>query len=319
MNYIQQAFTGKLGMWKYLVFAGLFFGFMALNFIALFFLEYINPDLNIEQLMKDQIAAKGASRFLVENLLPFAIGLIALFIWVKAVHKQTITSLTTSRKKIDWKRIFFAFFLWGFITTIFVVIDYKMSPENYQWNFNLDKFLILVLIGVLLIPLQTSFEEYFFRGYLMQGLGVFTKNKWFPLVFSSLVFGLLHIANPEVDKLGYGILVYYIGTGFFLGIITLMDEGLELALGFHAANNLITALLVTADWTVFQTDSVLIDLSEPVLGADVFVPVLVVFPILIFVFSKKYKWTNWKDKLAGKVDEPVNLKENYRVLDEIGS
>lgn len=153
----------------------------------------------------------------------------------------------------------------------------------------------------------------------MQGLGVFTKNKWFPLVFTSVVFGLLHIANPEVDKLGYGILVYYIGTGFFLGILTLMDEGLELALGFHAANNLFTALLVTANWTVFQTDSILIDTSEPVLGLDVYLPVFVIFPILLFVFSKKYKWNNWKDKLIGKIEKPINLRENYKVLDEIGS
>ena len=42
-----------------------------------------------------------------------------------------------------------------------------------------------------------------------------------------------------------------------------MDEGLELALGFHAANNLFTALLVTADWTAFQTHSVLKDMSDP--------------------------------------------------------
>ena len=62
----------------------------------------------------------------------------------------------------------------------------------------------------------------------------------------------MHIANPEVGKLGMIIMVYYIGTGFFLGIMTLMDEGLELALGFHAANNLIGALLVTADWTAFK-------------------------------------------------------------------
>ena len=98
--------------------------------------------------------------------------------------------------------MFFAFFLWAIITVVFLVLDYKLSPENYQWNFNLDKFLMLALIGVLLIPLQTSFEEYFFRGYLMQGLGVAVKNKWFPLVFTSVVFGLLHIANPEVEKLG---------------------------------------------------------------------------------------------------------------------
>ncbi|MHB0756486.1 CPBP family intramembrane glutamic endopeptidase [Polaribacter sp. M15] len=319
MNYIQQGYKGDLGMWKYLVFAGLFFGFMALNFIGLLILENLDPDFNVEQLMRDQIAAKGASQFLIENLIPFAIGLIALLLWVKFLHKQTLTSFTTSRSKIDWKRIFFAFFLWGITTAVLLIIDYKLSPESYQWNFNFDKFLMLAVIGILLIPLQTSFEEYFFRGYLMQGLGIATKNRWFPLIFTSVIFGLLHIANPEVDKLGYGILVYYIGTGFFLGIITLMDEGLELALGFHAANNLITALLVTADWTVFQTDSVVIDLSEPKLGFDVFVPVFVFFPLLILLFAKKYKWRNWKEKLVGKIEKPVHLEENYRVLNDFGA
>jgi len=116
----------------------------------------------------------------------------------------------------------------------------------------------------------------------------------------------MHIANPEVEKLGPIIMVYYIGTGLFLGMITLMDDGLELALGFHAANNLFTALLVTADWTAFQTDSILKDMSNPkTMGlGEIFVPVFVIFPILFFILSKKYKWTNWKDKLTGDVINP---------------
>ncbi len=260
--------------------------------------------------MKDQIAQKGSNRVLFENLVPFVIGLGGLLFWVKYVHNQRIRTLTTSRKKVDWKRVLFAFLLWGFITTLFIFIDYKVSPENYVLNFQLEPFLYLLLIGVLLIPLQTSFEEYLFRGYLMQGIGIAVKNRWFPLIFTSLVFGLLHIANPEVEKLGYGILVYYIGTGLFLGIITLMDEGLELALGFHAANNLITALLVTANWTAFQTNSILIDVSAPALGLDVYLPVFVIFPALLFVFSKKYGWSNWKEKLTGKIEKPEIISGN---------
>ena len=305
MNYIQQAFTGKLGMWKYVVVSVFFFGFMGLNLLAIFLLDF-----DMDQIMKDQIVQKGSNQVLYENLIPFAIGLGGVFFWVKYVHNQRIRTLTTSRKKVDWKRVFFAFSVWGFITAFFIFIDYKVSPEDYIFNFQLEPFLYLVLIAVLLIPLQTSFEEYFFRGYLMQGLGVATKNRWFPLIFTSLIFGLLHIANPEVEKLGYGILVYYIGTGFFLGIITLMDEGLELALGFHAANNLITALLVTANWTAFQTNSVLIDVSMPKLGADVYLPVFVVFPVLVYIFSKKYGWTNWKEKLTGKIEKPVISEDN---------
>ena len=168
-----------------------------------------------------------------------------------------------------------------------------------MYNFKLVPFLIFLFLGLILIPLQTSFEEYFFRGYLMQGLGLATKSRWFPFVFTSIAFGLMHIANPEVGKMGYIILIYYVGTGFFLGILTLMDEGLELALGFHAANNLFGALLLTSDWSAFQTHSILKDVAEPSAGFEVILPVFIIFPILVFIFSKKYGWKNWKQKLFG--------------------
>ena len=150
----------------------------------------------------------------------------------------------------------------------------------------------------------------------MQGIGVVAKNRWLPLIVTSVIFGMLHIANPEVDQLGYGIMVYYIGTGLFLGIMTLMDEGLELALGFHAANNLFTALLVTADWTAFQTHSILKDTSDPTRAGfgDVFMPVFVMFPLILFILSKVYGWKNWKEKLFGNVDEPP--KEDYKIIGE---
>lgn len=299
MNYIQQAFKGELGLWKYLIIPILFFGLMGLNFVAIVVL-----DLDVEEIIRQEIANKGKNRFLVESLFPFVVGLVMVFLWVKYIHKQSLTSLTTSRKKIDWKRIWFSFGLWSLITVVILAIDYSISPENYQWNFDLVPFLSLAVIAIILVPIQTSFEEYFFRGYLMQGLGVAFKYKWIPLFLTSTIFGLLHLGNPEVAKLGNLIMVYYIGTGFFLGIITLMDEGLELALGFHASNNLITALLVTADWTAFQTNSVFKDVSEPALGFDVLIPVCIIFPILLFIFSKKYNWTNWKDKLIGKVEMP---------------
>ena len=118
---------------------------------------------------------------------------------------------------------------------------------------------------------------------------------------TSVIFGSLHIFNPEVQKMGYIILVYYIGTGFLLGIMTLMDDGMELSLGFHAANNLIGALLVTADWSAFQTNSILKDISEPSAGLDVIFPVIIVYPLLLFIFSKKYHWKDWREKLTGQI------------------
>lgn len=234
-------------------------------------------------------------------MISFAFAFAGIYFVVKYLHNQTILSITTSRKKIDWSRVLFSFGLWSVFSVVSFLVVYYQSPQNFVWNFKLVPFIILVVIGTVLIPIQTSTEEYVFRGYLMQGFANLAQNRWFPLLMTSLIFGSMHILNPEVAKMGYIIMIYYIGTGFFLGILTLMDEGIELSLGFHAANNLIGALLVTSDWSVFQTNSIFKDMSEPSAGLDVILPIVVVYPILLFIFTKKYGWNNWKEKLTGKI------------------
>ncbi|MDO5980364.1 CPBP family intramembrane glutamic endopeptidase [Flavivirga spongiicola] len=322
--YITQAFKGLHEWWRYIIgviitIVGVFV-FSAPHLIAIG-IETFNGNIDQSQMSDTNyiMTLFEPNLNLVFVLLPFAGGLLFLLLAIKYLHKQSFKHLTTTRKKIDWKRFWFIFFLWGIVSSSFVLVDYYFTPEDYVFNFKLVPFLILSVIAIILVPLQTSFEEYLFRGYLMQGIGVIVKNKWVPLITTSLVFGLLHIANPEVEKLGYVIMIYYIGTGLMLGIITLMDEGLELALGFHAANNLFTALLVTADWTAFQTHSIFKDMSDPeTMGLmEIFVPVFVVFPILLFILSKKYNWTNWKEKLFGNVVEPP--KEDYKIIENIGS
>ena len=274
-----------------------------LTFMGLMYWNYIESEgIDTAQMIQQTIKMIGVNGTFLFIILPLSIACLFLFFWVKFVQNQTITILTTSRKKIDWKRIFFSFLLWSLISLAMVLGSYYLNPESFVFNFKLDKFLVFLVIAILLIPLQTSFEEYLFRGHMMQGIGLFTNSRLIPLVITSVLFGLMHIANPEVGKIGYIIMVYYIGTGFFLGVITLMDEGLELALGFHAANNLIGALLVTSDWTAFQTHSIFKDVSEPAAGFDIIFPVCVIFPILILIFAKKYKWNNWNYRLTGNLN-----------------
>jgi membrane protease YdiL (CAAX protease family) len=234
-------------------------------------------------------------------LLMFAVGCVGLYLTIKFIHNQTFTSLTTSRKKIDFSRVFYSFFLVIGISIILVPIDLFLSPENYELTFNLNQFLILLLICLTLLPLQTSFEEYLIRGYLLQGIGITTKSRFLAFTIPSVLFGLLHFANPEIDKLGNAFIFAYIIMGFFLGLITMMDEGLELALGWHYANNLTAALFITADWTVLQTDSIYKYVGEPDIVSQM-LPALVIFPLLIYHFSVKYKWSGWKEKLFGKVN-----------------
>jgi membrane protease YdiL (CAAX protease family) len=242
-------------------------------------------------------------------LISFVFTMGGIYFVVRYLHKQTMRSVTTSRSKIDWNRVLFSFSLWSVFTIVSTLLFYYTNPDGFVLNFKPVPFAILVVIGVLLIPIQTSSEEYVFRGYLMQGFANLSKNKWFPLLMTSIIFGAMHLANPEVSKMGNIIFIYYIGTGLFLGVLTLMDEGMELALGFHAANNLVSALLVTSDWSAFQTHSIFKDISEPKAGLDVILPVMVIYPILLFIFSKKYQWTDWKEKLTGK----INMQESNTI------
>ncbi len=246
-------------------------------------------------------------------MLSFVFAMIGIYYVVRYLHQQTMLSISTSREKLDWNRVSFSFLLWGVFTFVSTLLFYWVSPENFIINFKPIPFAILVIIGTLLIPIQTSTEELIFRGYLMQGFANLSKNKWFPLLMTSAIFGTMHIANPEVAKMGNSILIYYIGTGLFLGIVTLMDEGTELALGFHAANNLVSALLVTSDWSAFQTHSIFKDVSNPSASLDVLLPVFIIFPILLKIYSMKYNWNNWKEKLTGKiiiVDNNITKNEN---------
>ncbi|MDG1968175.1 MAG: CPBP family intramembrane metalloprotease [Flavobacteriaceae bacterium] len=235
-------------------------------------------------------APSNLSLFLI--LFPFVFTFPFIYWVVVRMHKQSFTSLISARKTIDWNRILFSFLLWAGVSLLLVGTDYLLEPEAYQWNFKPIPFLILFFIAILMIPIQTTVEELIFRGYLLQGFGVLFKNRWLPLLLTSVIFGMLHLWNPEIDKLGIHLIWYYIGTGLFLGIITLLDDGMELSIGFHAANNLITALLVTASWTAFQTESLLIDFSEPSLGMELLITLLVIYPLLGFVFYFRYEWKN---------------------------
>jgi len=306
MHYIQQAYRGLNDFWRYLI--GIFLVLIGWQFIGMLPLVLVGffYSKNFEEFQQSANTNfmhlgidKNLLLFLV--LFSFVIGLLTLFFVVKRMHKREITSLITARKKVDWHRVFFSFLLWFFISLLMLILSYFTNPSDFQWNFKSIPFIILVLLSFLMMPLQTSFEELLFRGYLMQGLGVLFKNAWLPLIFTSAIFGLLHGANPEVEKLGNWIFIYYIGTGLFLGLLTLLDDGTELALGFHAANNIVAAVFVTQSWVVFQTDALFVSNSEPTLGLETFFPVLVLYPILLFIFAKKYRWKNWKEKLFNKI------------------
>lgn len=307
--FIEQAYKGNNEWWRVLITSLFSTGIFVINFIAFLVL----PKETIES-SYDVMKSMPKSLSLIMNLAPFLLLLALLFTLVYTLHQRNVLSLTTTRKSVDFKRIYFSFGLIVFFTLVTFGITYYSDSSTIVWNFHPIKFLILLVISIVLFPFQIGFEEYLFRGYLMQQIGIIAKNRWMPLLITSVFFGLFHSANPEVAEMGFGVMAFYIGTGFLLGIMTLMDEGMELALGFHLGNNLMAALLITSDYSALQTDAIFRSSAKENVADtlnEMILSMLIIYPIFLFVLAKKYKWNHWKEKLMGKVINTNNINEEY--------
>lgn len=177
-------------------------------------------------------------------LLGFAFSLLVLWLCVAYIHKRNPMTMIAPTGVVNWGRVTKSAGLWFLCTAIVELTTYLLFPDKYRLSLNWSDFLPSLVLGLLLIPLQTSFEELFFRGYLMQGIG--SWHVWAGVVITSVLFGLAHSFNDEVEAVGsLGIaMIYYIGVGFFFALLAYFDKSLELPLGIHAANNIYAFLMV---------------------------------------------------------------------------
>jgi membrane protease YdiL (CAAX protease family) len=226
---------------------------------------------------------------LVLILIPFALCFLSMIFIIRLIHERDFKTVLTGHNKFKWGKIYFAVFLMLILLSVSEIILYLFDPGNYELNINIRLFIPLILISVILLPLQTSFEEIFIRGYLMQGIGLISRYKWIPLVITSLLFGLLHIMNPEIKEFGLlATLPYYVGFGLFMGIIVIMDDGLEIPLGIHAAVNIYGTAFVTFSGSTMQTPALFrMKEYDPAIMNTLSLIIAVVF---LLIAAKKYKW-----------------------------
>jgi hypothetical protein len=290
MKFIDGAIEGKNDAVRYIFGVTLIVFAYIIGSTFLFIDIGVNfPSETIPETESEIIHLVGKNRFLALVMIPFILVFIALFFITTKIHGRKFLQLITGREKIDFKRIVFSFGVIVLLQSILLGIQVYFNP-NIVWQFDLNKFLPLFFIAVLLIPIQTTCEELLFRGYIMQGFKLRTKNNLVAILVSGIMFGMVHIGNPEIQVIGYQIIVYYIAVGIFLGLISYFDNGMELSIGYHAANNLFAALMITTNWQVFQTDALFIDNTPPQVGWDTIVGILVILPLLFFLFKRKYKW-----------------------------
>jgi membrane protease YdiL (CAAX protease family) len=179
-------------------------------------------------------------------LIPFALAFVAMWLLIRLLHRKPLVAVMTGRPRFDWRRAFLAYAL---ILALSVIGAFVIMPVSaYTYQFDPERFLLLLLMALFLLPLQTTFEELFFRGYLMQGFYLLLKSRMAALIVVTGAFVLIHIANPEFNRDYLVGATLYITISVLLGLSAVLDDGLEIPCGMHAANNFfLVAILSPAD------------------------------------------------------------------------
>jgi len=180
---------------------------------------------------------------------------LGVYLAVRLIHRRPFRTIITPARSIAWGRLFQGFGVWFVLAGLTSVVEALLYPGRYVWTPDLEHFIPFVFLALILVPIQTSAEEFFFRGYILQGVGLRVRNIWALSVISGILFMVPHFLNPEAS-VNYALMgLYYFSMGAFLAYITLRDGRLELALGVHAANNLFSALFANYTVTVMPSPS----------------------------------------------------------------
>jgi membrane protease YdiL (CAAX protease family) len=186
------------------------------------------------------------------QMIPFIAVLFAFHCSVKWIHKVDWLTWFTVRAKPSLSKALQAFGFWSAFMLLTVLVQYAVNPHSLAWNFDARSFYSALLLLLLFLPIQVLAEELLFRSYALQGLNARLKKPWLAAVLSGIMFGMMHLGNPEIKEYGVVFVLMYSVLGTFLSVITALDGGIELAFGFHFANNLWAGILVTSKEQALQ-------------------------------------------------------------------
>jgi membrane protease YdiL (CAAX protease family) len=237
------------------------------------------------------------------TVFPFILAFITLVLLVKPLNNRTIGTVINGGKGIRWGRIFFSAFVWTLISAAWLLWSVRSDSGNFSINNTSGTLIILAILALTMIPFQAGFEELLFRGYLIQGFAVLSKNRWLPLVTTSVLFGLMHAINPEVKEYGFLTMIpQYVFFGLVFAVLTMMDDGTELAIGAHIANNTFLSVFVTHKDSALQTPAMYEQLD--IYPWKEFAGLVIMSLIFIAVMAVAYRWKDIS-KLYGRIEIPL--------------
>ncbi|MCC6191839.1 MAG: CPBP family intramembrane metalloprotease [Anaerolineales bacterium] len=258
--FLDAARLGRNDWWRYalsviiVLFSTLVLGALPLTVAAVLVSLDDDPATTIN-FANGALAGVSPVLSLVLLMLPFVTGLAALLGCVVLFHCRAPRTLITPGRPVRWRRVLLAAAVWAGLVALLAAVEALLYPGRFAFTLDLPRLLPFALAALLVVPLQTSAEELFFRGYLLQGLGLWLRQPLLLSLLSGLAFAAPHLSNPEVNAGFWPVMGFYFLFGFVLAAVTLRTQSAEVALGVHASNNLFTAVVANFAGSALETPS----------------------------------------------------------------
>lgn len=290
-SFLDMATEGRGGRWGYIasIIIGSIFYIVVGVILFIAYIAICTGGLPSTETIDPETGLMRGVDIMVQYIgLNLSISPILFYVLVvtKFYHQRSLISLISAIGKIRWSLVRQGFVIWFVLAVLSLILELMIFPSNISWSFKPAQFLAQLPIVLLVTPIQTSTEELFFRGYILQAQALISKNIWLLAFFNGVLFLLPHMMNNEIQDYLYLMVVMYFGIGFFLSYVTIKTNGLEAALGAHAANNLF-GLIVSYKKSSLPVESIFkTNEMHPISDAVSFTVMAIIF---CFVISKFYR------------------------------
>jgi len=180
-----------------------------------------------------EVEIKTTMQHAVVTFFSFLGTLLVIWIFMALWDKEKFVSLgfqTNNRLKEFSVGIALGIVVMGLAYLFFLSIG---QIEYLSFDFDIVEILLSIIVFVLVAVL----EEVLIRGYVLKNLMV-SFNKYVALIVSSLLFSVMHAANPNVDT---------------LSLFNLFLAGILLGLSYIYTRNLWFPIALHLSWNLFQT------------------------------------------------------------------
>lgn len=209
--------------------------------------------LSMRGMPPDWIEALGALNALTETRFGtvaaiFSLAAIWPGVWLalRLFHTRRMNTLFGAGGRLDWSGFRRAALVTLAVAGALGLFGAIFEPSLQRSSLPLSTWLSLVPAMAVVLLLQTSAEEIFFRGYLLQSLAHRFRSPWIWAGAPTIVFALGHF--PSGAQPWMAALIVLAIAVFALGAVALVRAtgNLGAAMGFHFANNLVALLLVAS-------------------------------------------------------------------------